>query len=181
MTCIVALEHDGAAWIGSDSFAGTEAWADTLDRPKLFRRSGLVIAFAGSFRSAAIFQHQVRFRRRRPREDAHRYLVTCVAGSIRRSFAKEGANIRSEGHADEADNDWIVCTGGEVWSIQPDYSAVRSSRGYAAAGAGYAFALGALAAQPKSADPRKRLLRALAIAAEWCPAVRGPFYVERAG
>jgi len=180
VTCIVAVEHAGAAWVGSDSFVGTEAWSDVTDRPKFFRRSGLLVAFAGSFRSANIFQHQVKFRSRRSGEDAHRYLVACVAGAIREAFSKEGANLRRDGAADEADNDWIVCADGKAWVIQPDYSVTRSARGFAAAGAGYAYALGALSAMPVTLSPRKRILRALAIAADWSPQVRPPFYVEKA-
>ena len=177
MTCIVALEHAGAAWIGSDSFMGSADVRDQTDRPKFFARAGMAIGFAGSFRGAQLIEHRVQFRPIKTGEDAQRYLVVEVARKIRSSFSREGAAIRTIGEADSHDAEMLVCLQGQVWTIQDDYSVIRSAHGFAAIGAGQLFALGALAASSPKAAPRARLMAALRAAAKLSPQVSGPFHV----
>ena len=180
MTCIVALEHSGAAWIASDAFMGSAHMRDATDRPKFFARGGMAIGYAGSFRVAQLIEHRAQFRARASGEDVQRYLVTEVARKIRSLLRREGASITDSHGTDSQDADFIVCLRGEVWTLQEDYSVIRSAHGFAAIGAGQAFALGALAATPKM-DPRRRLLAALGAAGKLSPQVCAPFHVCEVG
>ncbi len=176
MTCIVALEHAGAAWIGCDSFMGTVHQKDRIDRPKFYVRNGMAIGFAGSIRAAQLVEHGLRFRPHQASESVQRYLVTEVARKIRIVLNREGAAVREQG-TDSQDAELIVCLRGEVWTIQEDYAVLRSAHGYTSSGSGAPFALGALAATPKL-EPHRRIMAALKAAATFSTAVCDPFHVE---
>lgn len=176
MTCIVALEHAGAAWIGCDSFMGDAHQRDRVDRPKFYVRNGMAIGFAGSIRAAQLVEHGLRFRPHQVSESVQRYLVTEVARKIRIVLNREGAAVREQG-TDSHEAEFVVCLRGEVWTIQQDYAVLRSAHGYTASGSGAPFALGALAATPKL-EPHRRIMAALKAAATFSTAVCDPFHVE---
>lgn len=178
MTCIVAIEQDGIAYIGSDSFVGTEHVRDSIDKPKFFSKGKhFVIGFAGGLRGAQIIEHSVKFRRRRKGETAEHYLVTEVSHKLREAFSQEGVNIQQAGQSDTHDTDFIVCIDGKIHLIQGDYSVVRSRHGFIAIGAGQDFALGALATVEEDLTPEEKITKALGVAAEFSPQVCGPFHV----
>lgn len=179
MTCIVALEHDGKAYLGSDSFLGSALIKDQTDRPKFFKKGeGFYVAFAGGLRGAQIIEHGISFRKMRSNETEEAYLVTEVASKLQQQFTKAGANIKSEDSVDHHDADFIICLNGKVFSLQDDYSVCRSNHGFVAVGAGQDFALGCLAAiYHTKQDPKKKIQRALEIAAAFSPQVCGPFHV----
>lgn len=177
MTCIVALEHAGAAWIGCDSFMGTAHQRDRTDRPKFWVRAGMTIGFAGSFRAAQVIEHGIRFRPHQASESVHRYLVSEVAKKIRSTLNREGAAVREQG-TDSQDAELIVCIRGEVWIIQADYAALRSTHGFAASGSGGPYALGALLATPKM-EPHRRIMTALKAATAFSTSVCEPFHIEQ--
>lgn len=179
MTCIVALEHGDAVYLGSDSFLGGAFIRDQIDKPKFFTKGDrFVVAFAGGLRGAQVVQHEIKFRKLRKNEDEEAYLVTEVSKKLQIGFSKVGANIKDEGQVDTHDSDFLVCINGKIFIIQSDYSIVRSRHGFSVIGAGQEYALGALAAMRKDASsPKDKVRRALEVAAELSPQVCGPFHI----
>lgn len=169
MTCVVAVEHGGRVWMGSDSFMGSEQSRDTLDQPKMFRvGTGLLVGFAGAFRAAQLAQYGLTVRQRRSGELEMAYLVTAVAKSLQK--AHRDACLPGASRAD-----FLIALAGKVYTLQEDYSVLRSAHGYAAIGAGCDVALGALAVLSPELSPRKRVEAALAAAAKHHPQVAPPF------
>lgn len=179
MTCIVALEKDGIAYLGSDSFLGGAYIRDQIDRPKFFKKGErFYIAFAGGLRGAQIVEHELTFRKMRKNEDEEAYLVTEVSKKLKEQFVKSGANIKDDGNIDTHDSQFIVCISGKVFIIQEDYSIIRSRHGFTAIGAGQEFALGAMAVlQKQNLEPKKAINYALEVAANLSPQVCGPFHI----
>jgi len=179
VTCIVALEHGGVAYLGSDSFLGDAFTRDQIDRPKFFTKGErFFIAFAGGLRGAQVVQHEIKFRKIRNNEDEEAYLVTEVSKKLQSGFAKVGANIKDEGHVDTHDANFLVCINGKIFIIQSDYSIIRSRHGFAVIGAGQEYAMGALAALRKDTTAAKdKVKRALEVASELSPQVCGPFHI----
>lgn len=171
MTCIVALEHEGKIYLGSDSFLGDEASKTTIDRPKRFIKGDLVIGDAGDVRTSQLLEHAIKIRKIRKNEDIQSYLVKEVSNKLRKAVEKDG--IKLEDHTAT----FLIVVRGEVYCLQDDFSVVRSKNKYAAIGIGRDYALGALAALDESVPPMDRVKRALKVTAELCPQVCGPFHV----
>lgn len=162
--------------IGTDSYLGHAQLVVACDGPKWFSLSGVRFLDAGSARASQVVKHTAKFRRARKREDAERYMVTVVAPAIARAL--EDVDMTAE------ESSFLAVFGGEIWTIGGDLGVFRAVEGYAAAGAGEAYAMGALAATAVAADPRwrdpmVRVRRALEAAEKHCPGVRGPMHVER--
>lgn len=179
MTCVVALEHSGVVYLGSDSFLGDAFIRDQISRPKFFQKGDrFVVAFAGGLRGAQIVEHGLKFRKMKKNEDEEAFLVTEVSKKIQAAFSKAGANIKDEGSVDTHDADFLIALNGKIFIIQDDYSVIRSRHGFASIGAGQDFALGALASLEKYVtDPRMKIELALKAAADLSPQVCGPFHI----
>lgn len=179
MTCIIALEHNNFAYLGSDSFLGGAFIRDQVDRPKFFKKNDrFYIAVAGGLRGAQIVEHGIRFRKLRKNEDEEAYLVTEVSRKLQIAFTKAGANIKDEGNVDMHDSSFMVCINGKIFVIQHDYSIIRSRHGFAAIGAGQDFALGAMEVlKSQKMSPEEKITKALEVAAHFSPQVCGPFHI----
>lgn len=179
MTCIIAMEHNGIAFLGSDSFLGGAFIRDQIDRPKFFEKGPrFFIAFAGGLRGAQIVEHGIKFRKPRKGEDEEAYLVTEVSQKLQSAFTRSGANIKDDGNVDTHDSSFITCINGKVFIIQNDYSVIRSRHGFCAIGAGQDFALGAMAIlKTEKVSPKEKIQRALEVAADLSPQVCGPFHI----
>lgn len=168
MTCLVALERNGRVWVGSDSFFGTDDVRDVVDRPKWFRRSGVFIGYAGSFRAAQVVENFATFRKRERGEAEAAYLVGTVASAFRKAL--NDARVRST-------TQFLLAYRGKAYVLQEDYSVVRSSHGYVSIGAGAVFAHGALAVLSDGPDPREIVEKALGAAGRHSTKVGGQFHV----
>lgn len=189
MTCIVAVEEpifdDNAeiagyeAVLGCDSFLGSTTTKDQTSTPKFFEKGKrFFIAFAGGVRGSQAVEHNLFFRKIRRNEDELQYLVTVVANEVQQAFTNTGINIKSDGNADRSDTMFLICLNGKVFTLQNDYSVIRSLHGYATAGAGQDFALGALAAMSTEVMlPEDRVRRALEAAEKHNPFVCHPFHI----
>lgn len=178
MTCCVALEHNDKVYLGSDSFMGNSNSRDQMDRPKFFQKGEkLHIAFAGDIRGAQVVEHDIKFRAMKADETEEAYLVVEVARKLQAKFNKEGLVKTVESETTNG-TDFLACINNKVFLIQNDFSVVRSRHGFAGIGNGSDYALGAMAAMKTSKlDPRKKVFRALEIAAKLGPQVCAPFHV----
>lgn len=168
MTCLVAIERAGRVWVGCDSFLGTDDVRDVVDRPKWFRRSGVLVGHAGSFRAAQVVEHGADFRRREKGEPEQAYLVGVVACSFRKALNAARVRLRTA--------EFLLAYRGKAYALQNDYSVVRSSHGYVTIGAGSDVANGAMAVLHEG-DAREAVTRALAAAERHSTKVGGRFHV----
>lgn len=175
MTCVVAVEDPRGAWIGTDSFMGSESFADIMDKPKSFWLGEMCFAYAGDFLPAQVIESMKPPRRRRSSETPEEYLIKVVAPAMRLEIASLPKLPKDQAHS----TDFIVAIGTKVWTVQCDQSVIRSRRGCAAIGAGGPSALPFLIASRKM-PPRERLEMALGLAEKLSPFVRKPFHVFRA-
>jgi len=169
MTCLVALEREGRVWVGSDSFLGTDDVRDIIDRPKWFRRSGVLVGYAGSLRAAQVVENFASFRRRENGEADLTYLVGVVAAAFRKAL--NVSRVRP------STSEFLLAYRGKAYTLQNDYSVVRSSHGYVSIGAGSEVANGALAVLSEEADPRGVIEKALRAAERHSTKVGGRFHV----
>lgn len=175
MTCVVAVEDpSGIAWIGSDSFLGSESYRERTDRPKWFRYGPyLVIGYAGVIRPAQVIEFGPPPRAQKGHESDRQYLITVVATAIRKAHLEAGIGKK------DLDFAYVATYGGRVYTIQADYSVVRSVFGYTAIGEGEQLALGSFAStEDKGAEERAHL--ALKAAARHSNGVTPKFFVEAA-
>lgn len=170
MTLILGVEHAGGVWVGGDSFVGTDATRDAVDRPKFWTRGSLLIGFAGSIRGSQAAQRIATYARQRAGEDDLAYLVRAVAEPIRRAHAAV-ETCREGGFAA------LIALKGRVYSLQPDYAILRSRHGYGAVGSGEDGALTALAVTAGHVmSPRPRVLAVLEAVARHHNHVSAPFF-----
>lgn len=180
MTCCAALEVPATAddpahvYLGCDSFLGTEEIADKIDRPKWFRRSGVVLAFAGSLQLAQTLEYSAKpWRTLRKGEDPLAYVCRVVVPAIK--IASAGSKI---------DTSFLAVVGGQVIHIGDDLGASRSTYGYNAIGVGSMGVTAALRALSKLPEkirpsPKDRLKLALEGVVEHTNGVAHPMRVER--
>ncbi len=175
MTCVIALEHQGRAYVGSDSFLGDEGFKDGTAHPKVMKKGSLLIAYAGSVRGAQIVEHGITFRRQKKGETPEAYMVNDVAARIKHFFDNLGAAVQAPGRSDSSESEFIVCVKGRVFAIQSDYGVIQSKHGFLSIGAGQPYASAAMLALI-DLPPRERIKRSLEIAAELSPLVSAPFF-----
>jgi ATP-dependent protease HslVU (ClpYQ) peptidase subunit len=168
MTVLVAVESPEGVVLGCDSFLGGEALRDLHHGPKWRRLGPLVIAGAGQcFPDQALGTLRVDSRPRR-REDGRDWIARAVVAPM-----VERGSWRREGIAAA----FLVAYRGAVYEIDETLGVSRSARGYAASGAGYAYAYGALHAT-EGRPALERVRAALTAACEMSPVCCGPLHVE---
>jgi ATP-dependent protease HslVU (ClpYQ) peptidase subunit len=169
MTCLVALERGGRVWVGSDSFLGTDDIRDNIDHPKWFRRSGVLIGYAGSLRAAQVVENFADFRKRERGEPELCYLVGVVALAFRKALNASRVRLST--------TEFLLAYRGKAYVLQNDYSVVRSSHGYTAIGVGAELANGALSVLAENMDARDVVERALRAAERHSTKVGGRLHV----
>ncbi len=167
MTVIVGVAHAGVTWMGADSLmAGGDEAEESAD-PKIVRRRGWLLGLAGTWGLLPVLR---------------RLDVSPPAGTAEDGATVADALRRAWGDRSGRDEVWVMAgSRGRVWVIQGgDWSAVRSSRGYAAIGTGEHYALGALAAtRGMRMPPRRRIAVALRATESHCSSVGGRYRIAR--
>jgi hypothetical protein len=169
MTVLVALETPRGVVLGTDSFIGNDAVRDVTAGPKWRRVGPLVIAFSGSMRLAQSLSLLKPPKQPRRGEDVCDWIVRTVVRPL------VEANEWPKGTT--SDLGLLVAYAGRCYEVGSDLGVSRSARGYAATGAGYPYALGALHASGAS-EPVRRVSAALAAACDLSPMCCGPLHVE---
>lgn len=175
MTCIVAVEHDGTVYMGSDR-AGSSSWSiGIVDAPKTFRNGPLLIGYTTSFRMGQILQYGLTVPSHTLDWDVDRWVAIDLMGAVREAFEEHHWNKDNSGVAEGGS--FLVAVEGRAYEVQTDYSAIRNVAGEYATGSGEDFARGSLCSTRGWDDPEARVLAALEAAAECSPSVAGPFDV----
>lgn len=163
MTCIVAIVHQGAVFVGGDSAASTDAMIETRRNAKVFRNGDYLFGYTGSIRIGQQLEYSEALQPLPPGVDLVRHLVVHLVPMLQKLAGKEGIN------------ELIVAHGDRLCKINTDYS-VADYQDHAAAGTGEPYAIGNLF--DSKGTPETRICRALAAAEANCPGVRAPFTVK---
>lgn len=171
MTCVVAVAGDRQVLVGADSASVDEETSrlEIVRTPKVFRRGGVLIGFAGGWAVG----HRLRHHLVVPpvsRTSAHRFVEAELAPEILEALDGEG------------EWDVLVATRGRVFHVSADGYVQEPRDRFLAIGAGAAAARGALLdmARDKTLTLHARARRALLAAEADSSTVRRPFRYRRA-
>lgn len=183
MTCIVALEHEGAVYIGGDS-AGVESMSLAIctradEKVFLTENGEFIMGFCGSFRIGQLLRYALVPPEQSAKKDDMGYMVTDFIDAVR-LVQKDKGSMKKENELEEQDAGFIVGYRGKLYVVESDFQVGRPTEDYAAVGCGAQIALGALYATKKSRlKPEERITLALQAATEYSAGVRAPYVVLR--
>jgi len=174
MTCIIGLEHNGHVYIGADS-AAQAGWKVRPTRlQKVFRRGPFLIGYTTSFRMGQILQHHLEVREPEKKESDDAFMVCAFIEAVRECLKDKGFT-KIENNQEEG-GFFLVGYAGTLYQVTGDFQINSSTEGLDAFGCGDDYALGAMKAL-EDLPPRKRIKKALEIAAHFSGAVCAPFRV----
>lgn len=187
MTCIVGLQTDDNIFIAGDRSSSDIYSVGRVHDPKIawVGDGSIVIGYAGSFRFGQILEHHLTVPFHYPDMSDYNYLVSQLVEQIRLIMTDCGMNGTEDGFESNASNALIVYNGG-LWTLQEDYSIIRSADPFISIGTGSYYALGAMHGMAMSdtnfnKNPEHFLTTALQVA-EYCdPRVSGPFDMVNVG
>lgn len=178
MTAIVAVEGPSSVWLGGDAAA---TWPDhsrqTLTSEKVWRHGEWAFGSCGSLRLLQLLRHVLVVPQAPDSvDDLDRFIVTDFIDAVRATLLDAGVTQSKDGVETMDESDFVVALRGRVYTVQGDFSVVRSSLGYAATGSGIDLALGSLYST-QSLSPRTRIRKALEAAAMHNASVAPPFTI----
>ncbi|MBW2526292.1 MAG: hypothetical protein JRI23_19075 [Deltaproteobacteria bacterium] len=178
MTCVVGLVQEGRVYIGVDS-ASVQGWVRrTTNLRKVFRRGPFLIGYTTSFRMGQLLEHHLEVPKQEDDESDMAHMVTKFVESARlllkdKGFAKIESNAETGGQ-------FLVGFRGRLYSVQNDFQVGEMTEGLDSIGSGSDFALGAMKAL-EDLPPKRRIKKALEIAAHFNMGVCAPFHVRTIG
>jgi ATP-dependent protease HslVU (ClpYQ) peptidase subunit len=178
VTCIVAVEHEGEVWMGGDSFAGDDSRDFFLSSsPKVFVREGVICGCSGGFRETQVLQYCMDIPGCADSQSVESWLCKDFVNAFRSALRDAGAMSTKDGAEDLLDGfAALVGYRGEVYTVEPNFGVVRSTRGYETLGCGAKYALGNLFSS-QTESPEIRVRRALEAAEAHNAGVKGPFTI----
>jgi hypothetical protein len=182
MTCVIGLIHEKAIYFGADSEVASDRDTFITTRSKVFQRGSCVFAAEGSTRWANILHYEVP-----PPEppvnlvpqntSVWDYLMAQVVEPIRETVKRLGLMWNKDGQEFCG-----ACMIGLWFNHQPHLFYLNSEFGldeyvqpFLSVGAGYQFALGAMAALQSNFGPFERIECALDIACQFAVGVSRPY------
>lgn len=166
MSVAAGLVERGRIYLGADS-ACNGGSVELLDRPKVRRRAGMLVAAAGDMGAVGVILDGMLL----PKYEGgpiNEWAVNILQPTIAECV---GGGSRSDWTAMLA----VPSCGGKLVTVDSAKNCVVHARRYAAIGSGEGFALGALCAVDwRRIAPRDKVLRAVLAAVEHDDAVRAP-------
>jgi ATP-dependent protease HslVU (ClpYQ) peptidase subunit len=177
MTCIVAIAKDGVVHMGADSAGSDEDTGVILPYviPKVFKRNGYVIGYAGSFRFGKLLQYIFDLPTCPASVNTSEKLDEFMNKIVMQSIKKQAKELDLD--KEEMDFDALIGLKGHIFEISNDWCAIEASMPYNVCGSGTKYALGSLHTTQVWKDPVKRINVALAAAAENDLYVAPPFNI----
>lgn len=178
MTAIVGVEGPSSVWLGADAAA---TWPDhsrqTLTSEKVWRHGEWVFGSCGSLRLLQLLRYALVVPQAPDGDDdLDRFLVTDFIDAVRAILIDAGVTQSKDGVETMDESDFVVGLRGRLYTVQGDFSVVRSTLGYAATGSGIDLALGSLYST-RGRSPRARVRQALEAAATHNASVAPPFTI----
>ena len=159
MSVVAGLVHAGRIYLGADSAVVRGDEIETVVRPKVRRRSGMLIGACGDMPAVTTILDTLLLPYY-PGGPLDEWLATILAPSIAEHTKKEDYSL-------------MVGVAGRLAVIDSDGTCVVHAQNYAAIGTGGPYALGALCSWRRF-GPRLRVRRAVEAAIAHCSSVRGP-------
>jgi ATP-dependent protease HslVU (ClpYQ) peptidase subunit len=175
MTCIIGLEHEGRVYMGADSYLGNGHTFGITRERKLFRRGEFLVGTAGDVRFGQLLAYHMTMPEAQGDEPDAQYLVMEFVEPLR-AMMKEHGFATIENSVEKTGNRFLLGYRGRLYRVW-DYQVDSYVNGLICIGSGEEVAYGAMMAL-EALPPRKRIKRALAIAADRVDTVAPPFYVE---
>lgn len=178
MTCVVAVRaKDGRIIMGADS-AGVGGYSlQTRADPKIYRVGEALIGFTTSFRMGQILGHALALPEHRGNVPVERYMVTSFINAVRECL-KAGGYARKENEV-ESGGTFLVGYRSRIFYVENDYQVGERVEAFDAVGCGFELALGSLhTTGTLNMSAKRRVMLALAAAAEFSAGVRAPFNVQ---
>lgn len=178
MTCVAGIAENGKVWIGADS-AGTDAWWNQTIRAdaKVFKVGPFIMGFTSSFRMGQILRYSLDVPKQTTKQADDEFMCTSFIDSVRKSL-KDGGFSHIRDNVEKGGN-FLVGYRGQLWEVESDYQVGVPVSQYAAVGSGGDFATAVL--DVYTGTPRKRILKALEVAAYRSAGVAAPFVVLSGG
>lgn len=175
MTCIVALAHGDAVYMGADS-AAVGGWSlmPRLD-PKIYRVGPFLIGFTTSFRMGQLLAYKLSVPPRDVGADPFEFMCTTFVEAVR-DCLKTGGYASRESER-ESGGVFLCAYEGRIFRIDNDYQVGECLMNFAACGCGEDLALGSLYSTA-GMEPVMRVKTALCAAELFSAGVRGPFNIE---
>lgn len=173
MTCIVAVEHEGVVYMGSDRAGSNGYTIAPYDAPKTFTNGPALIGFTSSFRMGQILRYGLEVPSHTLSWDVDRWMATDFMLALREAYGRHGWDRTDNGVA--KGGNFLIAIHGRCYEVHSNYAFLRSVSGEYATGSGEDHAMGALYATRSWSDPTARVMNALEAAAEHCTTVAGPF------
>lgn len=178
MTCIVGVADGETVWMGGDS-AGVAGWGVTVRADaKVFTNGPCVFGFTSSFRMGQLLRYRLQVPEQGRSENIDRFMVVSFIDAVRSCMEDGGWKHTQYGR--EEGGQFLVGYRGRLYQIDSDFQVGIPTDQVAAIGCGEDLALGAMDALA-DLPPRKRIKRALAIAAARSGGVAAPFLVVKGG
>jgi len=173
MTCIIGLVSGGKVYMGGDS-AGAAGWTvRALQNPKVFKVGPFIMGGTGSIRMGNVLQYHLEVQPQDGESD-HEYMICQFAEAVRATLKEHGV-AKVENNVEEGEL-FLVGYRGHLYWADSDFQITEHTDGYDACGCGAEFALGAMRVL-EGLPPKKRIKRALAIAAHFSGGVLPPFHI----
>lgn len=170
----MGLVSKGKVYMGGDS-AGASGWlVRPLQNPKVFKVGPFIIGGTGSVRMSNVLQYHLKVQPQDGESD-HEYMVRQFAEAVRATLKEHGV-AKIDNNVEEGGT-FLVGYRGHLYWADSDFQITEHTDGYDACGCGQEFALGAMMAL-EGLPPKKRVKRALEIAAHFSGGVLPPFQVN---
>lgn len=174
MTCIVGVEHKGNVYLGGDRAATDGGLNRTLIKePKVFLKGEIGFGVCGLPKVMDALQHAIELPEHTT-GDAKGYLVSQVVPAIRDGLKKLECTEEHNGQQ-YFHGAMLIGYRGRLFQLEANFQLVEAARGFDAVGSGGEAAMGALRANKKTSDARKRVIEALEVSAEANAGVAPPF------
>lgn len=180
MTCIIGIiGRDDKVYIGGDS-AGANGYGVTIRKdPKVFRVGNFIIGCTSSYRMIQLIRFSFSPPEIGQEQDIYEYMCTGFINGIRACF-KEGGFMQVDKSAEEGGT-FLVGYKNRLFEIGCDFQVEESADGINAIGCGDRYAIGAMYAIRKIADPsmspEEKIRIGLEISAYKSDGVRPPWII----
>ncbi|TGW02153.1 hypothetical protein EN788_53990, partial [Mesorhizobium sp. M2D.F.Ca.ET.145.01.1.1] len=100
MTCIVAIVHQGAVYVGGDSAASTDVAVETRRNAKVFNNGDYLFGYTGSIRVGQQLEYSEAVQPLPEGTDLVRHLVVHLVPLLQKLAGKEGIDELIVAHGD---------------------------------------------------------------------------------
>ncbi|MCP4990853.1 MAG: hypothetical protein GY928_33870 [Colwellia sp.] len=174
MTCIVGLEHNGKVTIGGDSASSisSELFTDTTRVEKVFKRDEFLFGCAGSVVINQTIRYRLVVKKQGKKQSDMEYMCVTFVDSLRELLKSLNINQGGVTEGFEA----LVGYKGKLYCIYHDFQINSTIRGFDSVGNGNKVAIGSMQTS-KGRPPKKRIKKALKVAANYCMGVSKPYKI----